>query len=74
MYHRSRLTPGGAWGDWSSFSGAGNIPVHSTAAVAANADNRLEVFALTANTHRWQITPAGGWANPSGPWGAWAPV
>ena len=48
------------WAGWEDF---GTAPVAKQ--VAANADGRLEVFAITADgtlLHRWQVKPNGGWS------------
>ncbi|HEX6684771.1 MAG TPA: hypothetical protein VF062_18345 [Candidatus Limnocylindrales bacterium] len=57
-----QLSPSGGWSGWHSLGGILGNP----AAVATNADGRLEVFANEPSNNNsfniWQLTPGGGWS------------
>jgi len=60
VWHRSQLTPGGAWSGWAIFDGT-----RRTVALARNQDGRLELFSTDADDHIWhasQTTPGGDWS------------
>ncbi len=63
MYHKAETSPDGAWSHWFSIGGKF---MRVAPAVAANADGRLELFAVGtggALYHSWQITPGGNWSD-----------
>ena len=63
LYHLWQTAPGNGWSAWDNLGG-GIGPQFLL--VAANADGRLEVFAVSTGPgeleHIWQNTPGGGWS------------
>jgi hypothetical protein len=65
LWHQWQTAPNNGWSGWSSFATPG-INFRGTAAVAANADGRLEVFVVDidgALWHQWQTAPNNGWSD-----------
>jgi hypothetical protein len=66
LWHLWQTSPGSTWSGWDSLGAPSSVglTLYSVPAVSANADGRLEVFALSdGNTlwHAWQVTPGGPW-------------
>jgi hypothetical protein len=66
LHHIWQMTPNGGWSGWASLGSAGGGFISSAApGVGANADGRMEVFAIGADSnlyHAWQTAPNGGWS------------
>jgi hypothetical protein len=66
LFHKWQTTPGGGWSGWQSHGNPGTrLSVNYSVAVVANADGRLEAFAVDIDGvlfHKWQTAPSNGWS------------
>jgi hypothetical protein len=67
LWHIWQTTPSGGWSDWTSHgSPPGCVLRTDTPGLAAGADGRLELFAVSTDGqlwHIWQTTPSGAWSS-----------
>ncbi|GAC1320734.1 MAG: hypothetical protein NVSMB2_16880 [Chloroflexota bacterium] len=66
IWHAWQTAPNGGWSGWTNSGGPASGFTSDSPAVAANADGRLEVFAVGSDRDRYhvgQTAPNGGWSH-----------